>query len=111
MDDNVLNRFYFTFGTDIKFPFYTGWVEVIAEDRNGAIALFRKHFKDRRTDSPCVNCSFIYDETEWARVKHAFTSEHRHAVLSGDSIYYDSENKRKRTIAQVNLNGRISSIS
>ena len=34
-------KFYFTFGTDEKYPFQGGWVEIIAENKKEAIITFQ----------------------------------------------------------------------
>ena len=53
-------KFYYTFGTDPRFPFYRGWVEVIADNRDKADALFRAMWPDRTPG--ILNCAFVYTE-------------------------------------------------
>ena len=64
-------KFYFTFGTGPYFPYYGGWVEVIAEDRDTACEKFRKKFPD--FNKGVVNCAFVYSETEWNKTSMAKT--------------------------------------
>lgn len=52
--------FYFTYGTDEKFPFRRGWTEVHAANRGQAVALFRREHPDRTPG--LVNCADIYTE-------------------------------------------------
>ena len=55
-------RFYFTFGTKGTQPYYGGWVEVIAENRNEACDKFRNKYPNHYD---CINCAFIYSQEEW----------------------------------------------
>lgn len=58
-----MERFYFTFGTDDKFPYQGGCVEVIASNKAKAIELFCEKYP--RRESGFVNCSDIYNEEQW----------------------------------------------
>lgn len=58
-----MKKFYFTFGSDRKFPYQNGYVIVMADDLLDAIDLFRGRFPDRNPG--IVNCSFWYTEEEW----------------------------------------------
>lgn len=58
-----METFYFTYGTDKRFPFQGGWTEVHATDRNQAVALFRREHPDRTPG--LVNCSSIYTEKQF----------------------------------------------
>ena len=60
-----MNKFYFTFGTSKFYPYYGGWVEVIANDSEEAAAKFRKKYPDRNIGF--INCAFLYTEDEWKR--------------------------------------------
>ena len=60
---NNLQIFYFTFGSSPSFPFQEGYIIVKATSRDEAVKRFRKDYHDK--NDSCVNCSFIYDETEW----------------------------------------------
>lgn len=55
-----LHSFYYTFGTSITQPFYKGYLEIRAEDRKTADALFRSNYPDKIPGF--LNCSSIYDE-------------------------------------------------
>ena len=58
-----METFYFTYGTDKRFPFQGGWTEIHAPDRNQAVALFRREHPDRTPG--LVNCSSIYTEKQF----------------------------------------------
>ena len=62
-----MSKYYFTFGSDPKFPYQRGWVEVEAKTRNQACNVFRAYFPDRHEN--CINCAFIYSEEEWQKTK------------------------------------------
>lgn len=51
--------YYFTFGTDERFPFSNGCVKVQASSRSEAVKKFNKKYPPR---NDLVNCSFIYDQ-------------------------------------------------
>lgn len=55
-----MSKFYFTYGTDKRYPFQGGWTEVEAGDVNEACRIFRSFHPDRTKD--IVNCADIYDE-------------------------------------------------
>lgn len=58
-----LQNFYFTFGSSPSFPFQEGYIIIKATTRDEAVDRFRHDYPDK--NNSCVNCSFIYDETEW----------------------------------------------
>lgn len=58
--------FYFTFGTDEKFPHQNGWVEVKAFNWMSAIDKFRAVYPDRHKN--ILNCSFFYDSKQWEKM-------------------------------------------
>lgn len=57
--------FFYTFGTDSRFPYQKGWVEVQAEDRPKADALFRNRFPD--VHKGVLNCSFVYTKEQFEK--------------------------------------------
>lgn len=57
------NRFYFTFGSDIGFPYQNTYLIVIADNISDAIKKFRNKYPDRHDNT--VNCAFWYDEGHW----------------------------------------------
>ena len=57
------NKYYYTFGSDPKFPYQDGWVEVRATSWEEAHAKFRARFPDRHEGT--LNCAFFYDEAKW----------------------------------------------
>lgn len=61
-----MQRFYFTYGTDERFPFYRGWTEVVAPDKETACAVFRCYHPNR-PGSDALNCAWIYSEEEFKK--------------------------------------------
>ena len=57
-------NFYFTFGSDERFPYQNGYLIVIAENKHEACRIFRSHYPNR-PESGCLNCAFVYSEEEW----------------------------------------------
>lgn len=55
-------KFYFTFGTDEKYPFQGGWVEIIAENKKEAIITFQAHYPNRQ-GSPFYNACDCYESS------------------------------------------------
>lgn len=79
----MLNRYFFTFGSDPGFPYQRGWVEVLAPDLPAAVAGFQRKFPDRHPGT--VNCAFWYTEEQflkkWAGVLGAYPEEKCHEVF------------------------------
>lgn len=61
-------KFYFTYGTDGQ-PFFGGWTEVIAPNKDIAVAVFRMYHPDKIEG--IVNCSTIYTEEEFKETRMA----------------------------------------
>jgi hypothetical protein len=61
-----MKRFYFTYGTNKHFPFYRGWSEVIAPDKETAIAIFRCYHPNP-PGSDSWNYAFDYSEEEFKK--------------------------------------------
>ena len=59
----VLQNFYFTFGTDPKFPYQKGYLIVKAFNLNEAFAKFRAKYADVHPN--CLNCAFWYTQEQW----------------------------------------------
>jgi hypothetical protein len=64
-----VNAFFFTFGTGDEYPFYGGWVKVLADNEGAAREKYRARFPDRNKDT--LNCAFVYDEAEFVKTKMA----------------------------------------
>ena len=64
----VLHNYYFTFGSDPKFPFYKGYLIVKAESINVACDKFGKKYPGRLPYT--INCSAYYTEEQWKNIKH-----------------------------------------
>ena len=58
-------KFYFTYGSDERFPFQNGWTEVHAENMRQAETLFRAVHPDRAPGT--LNCSWVYDEKKFEK--------------------------------------------
>lgn len=59
-------NFYYTFGSDERYPFQNGWIVVKASSRTEADRIFMEHF-------PCLtpnvlNCAFVYSERQWRQM-------------------------------------------
>ena len=54
-----MQKFYFTYGTDSRYPFRGGWTLVYATDLQSAISIFRAHHPNRE-GSDCLNCADYY---------------------------------------------------
>lgn len=68
--------YYFTFGTDERFPFSNGCVKVQASSRSEAVKKFNKKYPPR---NDLVNCSFIYDQ--WTFNQAIIFAEENHGIL------------------------------
>lgn len=64
----VLHNYYFTFGSDPKFPFYKGYLIVKAESINVACDKFEKKYPGSLPYT--INCSAYYTEEQWKNIKH-----------------------------------------
>ena len=53
-------KVFYTFGSDDRFPFCGGWVEVEAPSMKEAHAIFRANYPDRQPG--ILNCSDYYTE-------------------------------------------------
>lgn len=62
-----MNSYYYTFGSDEKFPFYGGWVLIHADTRQIADEVFQKFYPSREPDNTLLNCSFVYTEEEFKK--------------------------------------------
>ena len=60
-----MEKFYFTYGSDERFPYQYGWTEIEAPDMATACAAFRHFHPDRDPEAPCFNCAAIYPEAEF----------------------------------------------
>lgn len=62
----ALQSFYFTFGTNPKFPYKKGYLIVKAFNPNEAFAKFRAKYPDVHPN--CLNCAFGYTQEEWEAI-------------------------------------------
>lgn len=56
-------KVFYTFGSDDRFPFCGGWVEVEAPSMKEAHAIFRANYPDRQPG--ILNCSDYYTESQF----------------------------------------------
>ena len=58
-------KFYFTYGSDERYPFQYGWTEIDAPDKAMACAAFRMYHPDRDPNVRILNCADVYTEAEF----------------------------------------------
>ncbi|MDO4327702.1 MAG: hypothetical protein Q4E24_17040 [bacterium] len=58
-------KVFYTYGSDEKYPFYGGWVEVEADNMKQAHALYRAAYPDR--EPGILNCADYYTEEQFNR--------------------------------------------
>lgn len=58
-------KVYYTYGSDERYPFYGGWVEVEADNMKQAHALYRAAYPDR--EPGILNCADYYTEEQFRR--------------------------------------------
>lgn len=63
-------KYYFTYGSDDRFPFQSGWTEVEAESYDQAVEGFQA-FHPNRPGSDFINCAGIYGEESFSRKRMA----------------------------------------
>lgn len=56
--------FFYTFGSDEKFPFQNGYIVVWAPSIEVSNQIFQSVYPNR-PDSDCLNCAFVYTKAEW----------------------------------------------
>lgn len=64
----TMKSFFFTYGTDEKYPFYGGWTRVNAPDRHTACGLF-KLVHPCRDNVHLLNCASVYDEEQFHKTE------------------------------------------
>ena len=57
--------FYFTYGSDKRFPFWYGWTEIEAPDLTTACAVFQHYHPARDLGSRLLNCADVYTEAQF----------------------------------------------
>ena len=80
--DFRINSFYFTFGSDEKFPYTRGqYLVVKAYDINDAAAKFRSKYPNPE-DNTVLNCADYYTQQEWdKRVKGFYKNEEPQEII------------------------------
>lgn len=59
-------KMYYTFGSDERYPFRGGWVEIEAPSVAAAHRAFRALYPDRDPDIALLNCADYYSESTFA---------------------------------------------
>lgn len=79
-----LKCFYYTFGSDEKFPHRNGWVIVAAHDWDEADAKFRARFPDRPGHEGLLNCAFTYSADRGKEIdpEHTWTGYQCYEILA-----------------------------
>ena len=66
-----MNKYYFTFGTDLAFPYgLNDFVEVAARTMREAECAFREKHPDRASGT--LNCAFVYSESEFDQIRNRY---------------------------------------
>lgn len=73
-----MRNYYFTFGSDAKYPYQYGYVLVQAANLPMAINLFNAIYPPRK--GGCVNCAFFYCEKDFLDTR--MKNDTCHAVIS-----------------------------
>jgi len=78
-----MNRYFYTFGSDPKFPYQNGWVEIHADSLDEADKKFRTRFPDRPGHEGIMNFSFSYNEKRWGEMdpEHTWTGYRCYEVI------------------------------
>ena len=58
-----IRKYYFTFGSDERFPYQNGYLVIYAKDMSEAVRMFRDKYPDR--NEGIINCSFYYSQAAW----------------------------------------------
>ena len=74
-----METFYFTYGTDERFPYRHGWTEIMAPDLKSAQELFKMFHPNRKrpdgTEETCLNYSWHYDQERFRQTEMYETQE------------------------------------
>lgn len=62
----AMEKFYFTYGTDLKYPFQGGWSLIYAPDLRSAQQIF-KAIHPNREGSDCLNCADFYTAEQFVQ--------------------------------------------
>lgn len=65
---NPKPAFFFTFGSDEKYPYQGGYIIIRANDISEAIIKFQRKYPDREPGISVINCAFYYNEQEWTYI-------------------------------------------
>lgn len=86
-----MKKFFYSFGTDERFPFQAGWIIMYANSRQEADEKFRTLFPDRQDG--ILNCSFVYNEARWAEMdpEHTWTGWKCHGSFGAIPPYIRPE--------------------
>jgi len=65
---NIMQTFYFTYGTDPAYPFQGGWTEIKAPDRPSACKAFQIFHPNREGSPNLLNCADIYPQEQFLKI-------------------------------------------
>lgn len=83
-DEKPTKYFYFSFGSNDKFPYKNGYVVVKAKNELEATKEFKQHCPNR-PETDYINCAFIYPQQEWNEIPPNFKGK-CHAVFQNGTI-------------------------
>lgn len=83
-DEKPTKYFYFSFGSNDKFPYKNGYVVVKAKNELEATKEFKQHCPNR-PETDYINCAFIYPQQEWNEIPPNFKGK-CHAVFQNGII-------------------------
>lgn len=66
-----MNRYFYTFDSDERFPYQGGYIEIRADSWMEADIAFRKFHPDRPGSCGAINCTGWYSEEEWHETRMA----------------------------------------
>jgi len=94
-----MHNFYFTFGSDKRFPYQNGYIVVVADNIKEAIQCFKKKYPNRE-GSDALNCSDYYSATQWEDMiqKGYYKNQYPQETLYANLAY-----KRERQLFELTL--------
>lgn len=80
-----MEKYYFTFGSDSKFPYQNAYLIVVASSYEEAVKGFREKYPDVNPD--CMNCSDCYGENEWKKVGKVYADRCPSEIIWTETCY------------------------
>lgn len=82
--------FYYTFGTDKKFPYQNGWIEIAAPSQTEANDIFNQFYPPRDNNQQILNCAFVYTEEKFR--KTAIFNQNKNHNHGCHAVYIKNKN-------------------